>query len=206
MGGDFIVGSTKVTASIYHTDTSDQIRYESYNGYNINDPYSIERKGLYLSTTSSIGDKLTVYTNKNLQDVSYTEGPNKNQSLPLAPRFIVNARLNYKVDENWSLGTVINHVGNQYYAGAHDLYNNRNAITSINNFYSRIPSYTVADIYASYKTKQWDARITVKNIGNSHYASYGGMGFVTFPSGADWSYYYYPSDPRSVFASVSYNF
>ena len=209
MGGDFIVGSTKVTASVYHTDTSNQIRYESFSGSNINDPYLIERKGLYLSTASSIGDKLTVYTNSNLQDVSYTEGPNKNQSLPLAPRFIVNARLNYKVDENWSLGTVINHVGNQYYAGAHDLYNNRNGtypITSINNFYSRIPSYTVADMYASYKTKQWDARITVKNIGNSHYASYGGMGFVTFPSGADWSYYYYPSDPRSVFASVSYNF
>ncbi len=210
VGGDFIVGSTKVTASIYHTDTSDQIRYESYNGYNINDPYSIERKGLYLSTTSSIGDKLTVHTNSNLQDVSYTEGPNKNQSLPLAPHLTVNARLNYKVDENWSLGTVINHVGKQYYAGYQDYYNN-SSNTSITNFYNKIPSFTVADVYASYKTRKWDGRITIKNIGNSHYATYGGMGYVHLTPGSGFSnygdtYYYYPSDPRSVFASVSYNF
>jgi iron complex outermembrane receptor protein len=210
VGGDFLVGPTKISASIYHTETSNQIRYETFSGSNINDPYRIERKGLYLSTISPIGDKLTVYTNSNLQDVSYTDGPNSGQSVPLAPHFSINARLTYKVNENWSLGTVVNYVGDQYYAGANDLYNNRNDPygPTISNFYNKIPSYTVADIYASYKAKQWDARITVKNIANSHYATYGGINTVTMEhsNSMPWSYYYYPSDPRSVFASVSYNF
>ena len=196
------------------TDTSNQIRYESFSGSNINDPYKIERKGLYLSTVSPIGDKLTVYTNSNLQDVSYTDGPNNGQSAPLTPHLTINARLNYKVDDNWSLGTVLNYVGDQYYAGAHDLYNNQGNPVSpssvshyISNLYNKIPSYAVADIYASYKAKQWDARITVKNVANSHYATYGGINTVTLHDGSmPWSYYYYPNDPRSVFASISYNF
>ncbi len=214
VGGDFLAGSTKITASVYHTDTSNQIRYDSFADANINDPYSIERKGLYLSTTSPIGENLTVYTNSNLQDVSYADGPNKGQSVPMAPHLLINARLNYKIDENWSLGTVINYIGNQYYAGAQDLFNNKGDPTDpysvaykINNLFNKIPSYTLADIYASYKANRWDARITVKNLANSHYATYGGMGFVTHPGGGgDWSYFYYPSDPRSVFASMSYNF
>ena len=69
-------------------------------------------------------------------------------------------------------------------------------------------NYTAADIYASYKTDKWDGRITIKNVGNSHYATYGGMGYVHLSPGASFgdTYYYYPSDPRSVFASLSYNF
>ena len=207
VGGDFLVGGSKITASIYHTDTSNQIRYESFSGLNINDPYLIERKGLYLSTASSISDKLTVYSNSNLQDVSYKNGPNNGQSVPLAPHLTINARLNYKVDQNWSIGSIINHVGNQYYAGYQDYYNN-SSFTSITNFQNKIPSYTAADIYASYKTDKWDGRITIKNVGNSHYATYGGMGYVHLSPGASFgdTYYYYPSDPRSVFASLSYNF
>ena len=209
VGGDFLLGTTKVIASLYHTNTSKQIRYDSFADSNINDPNLIERKGVYLSTISSVSDKLTLYTNSNLQDVSYTEGPNDNQSLPLAPHLTINGRINYKIDENWAVGSVINYVGSQYYVGAHDLYNNRNvfpAITSISNFYNKIPSYTVTDIYTSYKSGKWDARVTLKNVANAHYATYGGMGFVTLPTGSGWSYYYYPSDPRSVFASVSYSF
>ncbi len=209
IGGDFLVGTTKITASVYHTNTSNQIRYESFLGSNINDPYSIARKGMYFSTVSPIGDKLTFYSNSNLQDVSYTNGPNNEQSVPLAPHLTINARLKYKVDENWSIGSVVNHVGNQYYAGYQDYYNHGSA--SITNFQNKIPSYTVADIYASYRRDKWDGRITIKNVGNSHYATYGGMGLVHLTPGASFSnygdtYYYYPSDPRSVFASVSYNF
>ena len=205
IGGDFFVGTSKITASIYHTDTSNQIRYESFSGSNINDPYSIERKGLYLSTVSSISDKLTVYSNSSLQDISYKNGPNNGQSVPLAPHLTINARLNYKVDQNWSIGSVINHVGNQHYAGYQDYSNNGSA--TITNFLNKIPAYTVADIYASYKTDKWDGRITIKNVGNANYATYGGIGFVHLtPVAYGDAYYYYPSDPRSVFASVSYNF
>jgi iron complex outermembrane receptor protein len=126
----------------------------------------------------------------------------------------MNARLTYKVDDRLSLGAVVNYVGSQYYAGAHDLYNNKGDPTdvyapsySISNFYKKIPSYTVTDMYANYKLDSWDARIIIKNITNTRYSTYGGMGFPeTRPEYITTSPYYYPSDPRSVFASLSYNF
>jgi iron complex outermembrane receptor protein len=209
VGGDLLIGATKITASLYHTITSNQIRYDSFNDTNINDPYNIKRKGIYLSTISPINDKLTVYINSNLQNVSYADGPNQGQSTPLAPHLSTAGRINYKADDHWSVGTILNHVSSQYYAGAQDLYNNRNGsypITSITNFYKKIPSYTVTDVYAHYKNGHWDAQVTLKNLTNSNYATYGGMGFVTQPSTSDWAYYYYPSDPRSVLITLSYNF
>lgn len=209
VGGDLLIGATKITASLYHTITSNQIRYDSFNDTNINDPHNIKRKGIYLSTISPINDKLTVYINSNLQNVSYADGPNQGQSTPLAPHLSTAGRINYKADDHWSVGTILNHVSSQYYAGAQDLYNNRNGsypITSITNFYKKIPSYTVTDVYANYKNGHWDAQVTLKNLTNSNYATYGGMGFVTQPSTSDWAYYYYPSDPRSVLITLSYNF
>jgi iron complex outermembrane receptor protein len=73
--------------------------------------------------------------------------------------------------------------------------------------YNKMPSYTVTDFYLSRKINNWDLKLTAKNITNERYASYGGYqdkkdGGSLFYKG----YYYYPSDPRSVFASVSYNF
>ena len=209
VGGDLLIGATKITASLYHTITSNQIRYDSFNDTNINDPYNIKRRGIYLSTISPINDKLTVYINSNLQNVSYADGPNQGQSTPLAPHLSTAGRINYKADDHWSVGTILNHVSSQYYAGAQDLYNNRNGtypITSITNFYKKIPSYTVTDVYTNYKNGHWDAQVTLKNLTNSNYATYGGMGFVTQPSTSDWAYYYYPSDPRSVLITLSYNF
>ena len=209
VGTDFNVGQSKFTASIYHTDTSNQIRLDSYTNNNINDPYLVKRQGMYLSSTSLINDDLTLYTNLNIQDVSYTEGPNEGRTLPLAPKITFNSRINYKVNDFWSFGGVLNYVGNQYYAGAHDLYNARNAPfgpSNIQNFYQRIPAFALADVYATYSNGPWEVRASIKNITDKRYATYGGMGFVTTPDSGLWSYYYYPSDPRTLFTSVSYNF
>ena len=161
-----------------------------------------------INASSPINDRLAFYTNANLQEVIYANGPNQGQSVPLAPHLTVNARINYKVNEQWSVGSVINHVGSQYYNGAQDYFNNRSSPwNNISNPFNKIPSYTVADVYLNYKAERWDARLTIKNIANSHYATYGGIGFITLPGGgSDNSYYYYPNDPRSVFASLSYNF
>jgi iron complex outermembrane receptor protein len=207
VGGDLLLGTTKITTSLFHTNTSHHIRYQVWDGININDPYLIKRNGAYLSTSSPINDKFAIYTNANLQEVFYANGPNQGQSVPLAPHLTLNARLNYKVNENWSIGSVVSHVGSQYYNGAQDYFNNRNnSWNNISNPFNKIPSYTVADVYLNYKADRWDARVTIKNIANSRYATYGGIGFITLPGGSDNSYYYYSSDPRSAFASVSYNF
>lgn len=91
----------------------------------------------------------------------------------------------------------MNYVSNQHYDADPQSYNNL----------AVMPAYTVADIYANYKDGNWEARLTVKNIGNANYATYGGYGYVTAPGGTGASnYYYYGSDPRAIFLSAKYRF
>ena len=53
----------------------------------------------------------------------------------------------------------------------------------------------------------WEASLTIKNVGNASYATYGGYGYTTIAGGTGASsYYYYGSDPRSAFISAKYSF
>jgi iron complex outermembrane receptor protein len=194
IGSNFVIGNTTLSSSVFHTRTEDGIRYNVSSGKNINDANIVERKGVYLSTVSLITDRLSFYTNSKLQEAIYEDGPYKGKSFDLVPKLLINARVNYKFDNDWSLGLVTNYVGSQYYDGAND-----------KGAYTKMPSYIVSDLYLNKKINQWDFRLAIKNLSNERYATYGGFqnkNDPTFYAG----YFYYPSDPRSVFASLSYNF
>lgn len=194
IGSTFEIGNTKLTTSVFQTRTEDGIRYNVGTQKNINDANIVERKGVYLSTVSLITNRLSFYTNSKLQEAIYEDGPYKGKSFDLVPKLLINARLNYKFDNDWSLGLVTNYVGSQYYDGAND-----------KSAYTKMPSYIVSDLYLNKKINQWDFRLAIKNLSNERYATYGGYQDKNNPSFYA-GYYYYPSDPRSVFASLSYNF
>jgi iron complex outermembrane receptor protein len=194
IGSTFEIGNTKLTSSVFQTRTEDGIRYNVGAQKNINDANVVERKGVYLSTASLITDRLSFYTNSKLQEAIYEDGPYKGKSFDLVPKLLINARVNYKFDNDWSLGLVTNYVGSQNYDGAND-----------KSAYTKMPSYIVSDLYLNKKINQWDFRLAIKNLANERYATYGGYQDKSNPSFYA-GYYYYPSDPRSVFASLSYNF
>jgi len=194
IGSTFEIGNTKLTTSIFQTQTEDGIRYNVGTQKNINDANIVERKGVYLSTASLMTDRLSFYTNSKLQEAIYEDGPYKGKSFDLVPKLLINARVNYKFDNDWSLGLVTNYVGSQYYDGAND-----------KSAYTKMPSYIVSDLYLNKKINQWDFRLAIKNLLNERYATYGGFQNKNDPSFYA-GYYYYPSDPRSVFATLSYNF
>ena len=194
IGSTFEIGNTKLTTSVFRTRTEDGIRYNVSTQKNINDANIVERKGVYLSTASLITDRLSFFTNSKLQEAIYEDGPYKGKSFDLVPKLLINARVNYKLDNDWSLGLVTNYVGSQYYDGAND-----------KSAYTKMPSYIVSDLYLNKKINQWDFRLAIKNLANERYATYGGYQDKSNPSFYA-GYYYYPSDPRSVFATLSYNF
>ena len=196
IGSNFVIGNTTLSTSVFRTRTEDGIRYQVATGKNMNDPDIVERNGIYLTTASFITSRVSFHTNSKLQEARYVNGAHEGKSFDLVPKLLINARLNYKIDDSWSIGTVTNYVGNQYYEGAND-----------KSAYNKMPSYLVTDLYAGKKIDHWDLRLTVKNITNERYATYGGYqdkgdNGASFYKG----YYYYPSDPRSVFISASYNF
>lgn len=194
IGSNFVIGNTTLSSSVFHTRTEDGIRYNVSSGKNINDANVVERNGVHLSTATLFTDRLSFFTNSKLQEAIYEDGPYKGKSFDLVPKLLINARVNYKFDNDWSLGLVTNYVGSQYYDGAND-----------KGAYTKMPSYIVSDLYLNKKINQWDFRLAIKNLSNERYATYGGFqnkNDPTFYAG----YFYYPSDPRSVFASLSYNF
>ncbi len=197
IGGNWQVLKSNLSASLFTSVSQNEIMYNPSTFINSNSPYEINRNGLILNTLTAVTSKISIGAGGTIQHSFYANGPYQDQSIGQVPNLLLNARATYMLNSNWSLGGVINYVGNQHY-DASPAYYNQLAV---------MPSYTVGDIYANYKTGNWEARLTIKNVGNAQYASYGGFGYVTQPGGNGTNdYYYYASDPRAVYLSAKYSF
>jgi len=197
LGGNWQVLKSNLTASIFSSVSQNEIMYNPSTFINSNSPYDINRNGVIFNALTALTPQLSVGAGGTVQHAFYASGPYQNQSIPQVPNLLLNARATYTLTSNWSVGGVVNYVGNQHYDASPVYYNSL----------ATMPSYTVADIYTNYKFGNWDARLTIKNVGNVQYSSYGGYGFVTGPNSNNANnYFYYPNDPRSVFVSAKYSF
>ena len=198
LGGNWQVLKSNVSASVFTSTSYSEIRYNPLTYLNSNSPYNINRNGAILNALTSVTSKLSVGIGGAVQHAFYASGPYQNQAISQVPNLLLNARATYTLDGNWSFGGVVNYVGNQHY----------DAAPEDSNGLAVMPAYTTADIYANYKAGNWETRLTVKNVGNASYATYGGYGTTVslpnYTSGS--SYYYYGSDPRSVFVTAKYSF
>jgi iron complex outermembrane recepter protein len=197
LGGNWMVNSLRVNGSLFSSVSQNEITYNPSTGYNYNSPYNINRKGLVVDSSTNLTNKLTVAGGGKYQKSFYADGPYSGNEIPLAPNLLLNARANYLIDMNWSFGGVVNYVSNQHYDASPSYYN----------ALAVMPSYTVGDVYLAYKLGGFDAKFTIKNVGNATYATYGGYGTISTADGAGAkSYYYYPSDRRSYFITTKYTF
>ncbi len=192
-GGEWNFWQTRLTASLFQSDTQHEIRYDPNTGGNANDPNVIRRKGIMFDSTTSVTQNLIVSLGGKLQKSRYAGGAYNGNTISLVPDATFNARASYTLDAHWGLGGVMTYIGSQYYDG------------DTTNTLHKIPSATVVDVYSSYKSGPWEARFTIKNIAGSNYATTGGHGSVSMPNGTFVSsYYYYPSDPRAYYLSLKY--
>jgi iron complex outermembrane receptor protein len=196
-GGEWGFDAVKLSTSIFQSITQNEIRYSPTTGYNSNSEDNISRKGILLDANFSITSKLNVAAGGKYQNSIYANGAYVNEAITLSPDLLLNARANYLINENWMLGGVINYVGSQIY----------DSDPSISPTLARMPAYTTADVYAGYRLGNWEAKLTVKNVGGSSYASTGGYGSTLVPGGTTANnYYYYPSDPRAYYLTAKYSF
>ncbi|QWD74789.1 TonB-dependent receptor [Polynucleobacter sp. TSB-Sco08W16] len=197
LGGNWQVLKSNLTASVFTSVSQNEILYNPATFINSNSPYDINRNGAIFNILSAVTPRLSIGAGGTVQHAFYANGPYQSQSIPQVPNLLLNARATYMITSQWSIGGVINYVGSQHYDASPTDYNSL----------AVMPSYTVADIYANYKLGNWETRLTVKNVGNAQYATYGGYGFVTGPNSNNGSnYFYYPNDPRSIFISAKYSF
>jgi iron complex outermembrane receptor protein len=197
IGGNWISSIVNLNGAMFSSVTQNEIRYDMDSGLNVNSEYNINRKGISLDGSSPLTNKITLSTGGKFQKSVYANGPYSGNSVALSPDLLLNARLNYLLDKSWSLGGVVNYVGSQHYDAGLSDYSSLNLI----------PAYTVADTYINYTFDKFEAKFTIKNIGNSLYGTTGGYAWITKSSGGlAPSYFYYPSDRRSYFISAKYNF
>jgi iron complex outermembrane receptor protein len=197
LGGNWQLLKTNLTASVFSSVSQNEILYNPATYGNSNSPYDINRKGANLNLLTAISSQLSIGGGGTIQNAFYANGPYQNQSIAQVPNLLLNARATYALNNSWSLGGVVNYVSNQRYDAAPAYYSSLNVM----------PSYTVADVYANYKIGHWETRLTVKNIGNAQYSTYGGYGYVQLPNNSSSnSYYYYANDPRSIYISGKYTF
>ncbi len=196
-GGEWNLKSAKLTGSIFQSISQNEIRYSPTTGYNTNSLDNILRKGVSLDSMMAPTSNLNLAVGGRFQKTYYASGQYLNEAVTLAPNILLNARMNYLINMNWTFGGVVNYVGSQIY----------DSDPSTSPSLARMPAYTTADIFASYKSGSWESRFTIKNVGGAQYATTGGYGSVAVPGGnTKTSYYYYPGDPRAYFITAKYNF
>jgi len=189
MGGNWTVLNSKITSSIFKSMTQNEISYNPTTGYNYNSIYQTNRGGILFDVGSNVTPSLNIGAGGKYQKSYYANGPYAGNSIPIVPDTTLNARANYLISSKWAVGGVVNYVSNQYYdAGP----NNYSAAPVM-------PSYVIGDVFTSYKFQAIEARLTVKNIGNAQYSTYGGV------SSFSGTRFYYPSEPRSVYLTLKYN-
>jgi iron complex outermembrane receptor protein len=197
LGGNWQLLKTNLTAAVFSSVSQNEILYNPATYNNSNSPYNINRNGANLNILTALTSKLSIGGGGTIQNAFYANGPYQNQAIAQVPNLLLNARAIYVLNSNWSLGGVVNYISNQRYDAAPAYYSSLNVM----------PSYTVGDVYANYKMGSWETRLTVKNIGNAQYSTYGGYGYVQLPSNSSSnSYYYYANDPRSIYISGKYTF
>lgn len=194
-GGEWRFSQTQLTASIFQSNTQNEIRLDPTSGANVNDPNDILRRGVTFDSTIHATSNLAVSVGGKLQRSVYSDGIYSGNTISQVPDLTFNTRASYAFAEHWGLGGVVTYIGSQYYDG--DLTNSLN----------KMPSATVADVFSSYKSGPWETRFTIKNLAGTNYATSGGYGSVSMPNGSlVSSYYYYPNDPRAYYLTIKYTF
>jgi iron complex outermembrane receptor protein len=189
MGGNWSIWNSKVTSSIFKSMTQNEISYNPTTGYNYNSIYQTNRGGILFDVGSNVTPSLNIGAGGKYQKSYYANGPYSGDPIPIVPDTTLNARANYLISSNWAVGGVVNYVSNQFYDVGPNSYNAAPVM----------PSYVIGDVFTSYKFQAIEARLTLKNIGNAQYSTYGGV------SSFSRAYFYYPSEPRSVYLTLKYN-
>ena len=189
MGGNWSLWNSKITSSIFKSMTQNEISYNPTTGYNYNSIYQTNRGGILFDVGSNVTPSLNIGAGGKYQKSYYANGPYSGDPIPIVPDTTLNARANYLISSNWAVGGVVNYVSNQFYDVGPNSYNAAPVM----------PSYVIGDVFTSYKFQAIEARLTLKNIGNAQYSTYGGV------SSFSRAYFYYPSEPRSVYLTLKYN-
>lgn len=179
------------------SSTQDEIRYNPsyYRNSNLSD--EVLRRSLVGSYAYTIPSGSKISMTARLQQATFANGLYKGQALGLVPASIYTASLIQPLDAFSKLGLSVMRVSKQNYDVAPDQMQGKDMM----------PAFTRADLFWIHQQDKWEYKVTIKNLLNALSSNYGGFAFVQSPGATGSStYYYFPSDPRSVHFGATYRF
>jgi iron complex outermembrane receptor protein len=197
LGYDFKDARQQVSVVFGQSVTQDEIRYDPAVFQNGNLQDNIARSSLAFQWSQQILDKGQLSMGARFQRADYATGAYSGQTLGMVPTAVYNAAWIQELAGSNKAGLQLAHVSRQNY----------DASPTVAPTLEQMPAYTTLDIFWARTYGKLDTKLTVKNVTGVNYASYGGYGFVSTPGGSGTTtYYYYPSDPRSLYLSMAYSF
>jgi iron complex outermembrane receptor protein len=197
LGYDFQTAGQNLSLMLAQSVTQDEIRYNPAVFQNANLTDNIFRTSLSANGSTQVLLRSRLTMGVRFQRAEYLTGSFAGQSISLVPNVIYNLGWLQELDGRTHAGIQAIYVGKQNYDASPD-----SAATLV-----QMPAYTTVDAFWKRIYGKLETRLTVKNLLGSTYASYGGFGSVSIPGGnTASSYYYFPSDPRSLFVSMIYRF
>ena len=177
--------------------TQNEIRYVPSLFRNSNSADDISRSSITANWRANIFTRSRLSAGARFQRAEYLTGTYAGQTLGLVPNAIYNLGWTQALEGGASAGMQVVHVSKQNYDAS--------PVTLPT--LDQMPAYTTVDVFWARTSGKLETKVTIKNLMGSTYSTYGGYGFVSTPGGTGMSsYYYYPSDPRSLFVSMNYRF
>ena len=197
LGFDHKDAAQQFSVMLSQSVTQDEIRYIPSLFHNTNSMDDIFRSSITANWAAQLSQSSRLSAGARFQKAEYLAGAYAGQALSMVPSAIYNLGWTQALGGGSSLGAQLAHVSQQSY----------DASPEVLPTLEQMPAYTTLDVFWARTFGKLDTKVTVKNVTGSTYSTYGGYGFVSMPGGNGMnSYYYYPSDPRSVFLSMNYRF
>jgi iron complex outermembrane receptor protein len=199
LGVEYRSGSRQLRAALFQSRVANEIHLlaypvtawwgSSFGGYNVNLPPT-QHQGLELDGRWPLGDLAALGAHYRYTQASFLEGLAGSQSIagnqiPLVPRHRLTLAADIRPAANYLLAASVRYVGSQRYDNDQV------------NAYATMPAYTVVDMKLTRKLEQWKLSLSVDNLFNRNYFSYG---IIPDPSVA--SYNVYPEAGRRVSVSA----
>ncbi len=193
VGVETQIGPGRYRLALHRSDLNKEIHFDSSAFANVNLP-STKRSGIELEGKWALSTSANLFAN-----YTYTEAKFRSATLggldvsgkriPLVPRHMANARIDWTIQERTRLKLAANYVGSQLYDGDES-----------NTFGREMPSYWTADLGVFHTIDKWTFGASVNNLFNEKYYTY------ALALGPPTNFVGYPSPERNFLVSAQYRF
>ena len=187
-------GPGRYRIAVYRSDLKNEIHFDSNAFSNVNLPPT-RRSGMELEGKWTLTRSALLFANYTYSDAIIRSGSLggidvSGNRIPLVPRNMANAGIDWSITERTRLNAAVNYVGSQLYDGDES-----------NTFGKQMPAYWTADLGVFHTIDNWTFGASVRNLFDEKYYTYALA--ITFPTS---TFVAYPSPERNFLVSAQYRF